>query len=539
MNEARPLKQADPATKSNILEVSGLTIGTGSGFEAVRGIDFAIAPGEVMAVVGESGSGKTATGRALLGLLPPGLQVLSGSARFRGSDMPVDRPDKLRPLRGPGIGMVFQEPMTSLNPALNIGRQMAEGLALHRKMRPAEIRAHSIAMLQRVGIEDATNCLRAFPHEFSGGMRQRIMLASVMALRPALLVADEPTTALDTLTQAEVLDLMMELTREHGTAVMLITHNLGLVARYANRAIVMHEGRIVEKGDARTLLSAPREAYTRRLVDALPRRAPARPPVAETEPLIAAHGLEVGFVGRRRFFRRGRGVQAVRGVELAIRPGEVVALVGGSGSGKTTLGRAMLRLVESTGGAITFRGAEVTRAGARDLRQFRQDCQIIFQDPYSSLDPRMRVGAIIGEALRLSSLTSAETTRRVDTALDEVRLAGLGRRFPHELSGGQRQRVAIARALVRRPAFVVADEPVSALDMTIQKQVLTLLRELQERHGFACLFISHDLAAVEEIADRVAVMQHGLIVEEGPRDSIFDAPRHAYTRALLAAAPRL
>jgi peptide/nickel transport system ATP-binding protein len=539
MNEARPLKHSDPTTKTNIIEVSGLTIGTGTGFEAVCGIDFAVAPGEVMAVVGESGSGKTATGRALLGLLPPGLQVLGGRARFSGLDMPIDQPDRLRPLRGPGIGMVFQEPMTSLNPALNIGRQMAEGLALHRKMRPAEIRAHSIAMLKRVGIEDAENCLRAFPHEFSGGMRQRIMLASVMALRPALLIADEPTTALDTLTQAEVLDLMMELTREHGTAVMLITHNLGLVARYANRAIVMHEGRIAEKGDAQTLLSAPREAYTRRLVDALPRRAPARPPVAETEPLIAARGLEVSFVGRRRFFRRGRSVQAVRGVDLAIRPGEVVALVGGSGSGKTTLGRAMLRLIDCTGGAITFGGADVTHSTGRGLRQFRHDCQIIFQDPYSSLDPRMRVGAIVGEALRLSGLSSAEVTRRVVTALEEVRLEGLGSRFPHELSGGQRQRVAIARALIRRPAFVVADEPVSALDMTIQKQVLTLLRELQERHGFACLFISHDLSAVEEIADRVTVMQNGRIVEEGTRDAIFDAPQHDYTRALLEAAPRI
>jgi peptide/nickel transport system ATP-binding protein len=539
MNEAGPLNRSGSAEAVSVLDVSGLTIGTGTGFEAVRGIDFAIAPGEVMAVVGESGSGKTATGRALLGLLPPGLQVLGGKARFRDAQLPIDRPDRLRPLRGPGIGMVFQEPMTSLNPALSIGKQMAEGLALHRKMGPAEIRAHSISMLERVGIDGAEDCLRAFPHEFSGGMRQRIMLASVMALRPSLLVADEPTTALDTLTQAEVLDLMMELTREHGTAVMLITHNLGLVARYANRAIVMHEGRIVEEGGARDLLSRPQENYTRRLVEALPRRAPARPPVTEAEPLIEARGLEVRFEGRRRFFRRGRGVQAVRGVDLTIRPGEVVALVGGSGSGKTTLGRAMLRLIDSAGGTISFRGKDVTQARGRGLRAFRQDCQIIFQDPYSSLDPRMRVGAIVGEALRLSRLSSAEIARRVDTALDEVRLEGLGRRFPHELSGGQRQRVAIARALVRRPAFVVADEPVSALDMTIQKQVLTLLRELQERHGFACLFVSHDLAAVEEIADRVAVMQHGLIVEEGSRDTIFDHPDHAYTRALLDAAPRL
>ena len=539
MNAPSPQSRPAATDRQYVLEVRGLTVGTGAGFEAVCGIDFGVAPGEVMAVVGESGSGKTATGRALLGLLPPGLQVLGGHVRFRGADLPVDRPDRLRPLRGPGIGMVFQEPMTSLNPALSIGTQMAEGLALHRRMGAAEIRAHSIAMLERVGIEGAAECLRAFPHEFSGGMRQRIMLASVMALQPALLIADEPTTALDTLTQAEVLDLMMELTSAHGTAVMLITHNLGLVARYADRAIVMHEGRIVEEGRARDLLARPREDYTRRLVDALPRRSPARPPVTDAQPLIAAEGLEVHFAGRRRMFRRGRAVQAVRGVDLAIRPGEVVALVGGSGSGKTTLGRAMLRLVDSTGGALKFRGTDVTRATGRALRGFREDCQIVFQDPYSSLDPRMRVGAIVGEALRLSALTPAETAARVAAALEEVRLDGLAGRFPHELSGGQRQRVAIARALVRRPAFVVADEPVSALDMTIQKQVLTLLRELQERHGFACLFVSHDLSAVEEIADRVAVMQHGLIVEEGPRDAIFDHPRHAYTRALLDAAPRL
>jgi len=522
-----------------VLQVRGLTVGTGTGFQAVRGIDFAIDAGEVLAVVGESGSGKTATGRALMGLLPPGLKVLGGVVRFRGADLPIDRPERLRPMRGPGIGMVFQEPMTSLNPALTIGRQMAEGLALHRRMRPAEIRDLSIAMLERVGIKGAGDCLRAHPHEFSGGMRQRIMLASVMALRPALLIADEPTTALDTLTQAEVLDLMMELTREHGTAVMLITHNLGLVARYAARAMVMHQGRIVETGGARDLLAAPRQDYTRQLVAALPRRGPARPPVTDTAPLIAAEGLRVDFAGRQRLFRRGRSVRAVQGVDLAIRPGEVVALVGGSGSGKTTLGRALLRLIPTSGGAVRFRGADVTRASGSALGAFRQACQIVFQDPYSSLDPRMRVGAIVAEALRGFGMARPVIVTRVAEALTEVSLDGLADRFPHELSGGQRQRVAIARALVRRPAFVVADEPVSALDMTIQKQVLQLLRDLQARHGFACLFVSHDLAAVEEIADRVAVMQDGRIVEEGSRDAIYDDPTHPYTRALLAAAPRI
>jgi peptide/nickel transport system ATP-binding protein len=320
---------------------------------------------------------------------------------------------------------------------------------------------------------------------------------------------------------------------------MLITHNLGLVARYAARALVMHRGRIVETGSARALLAAPRQDYTRALVAALPRRGPARPPVTDAAPVIEAEALRVDFAGRRRLFRAGRRVQAVRGVDLAIRPGEVLALVGGSGSGKTTLGRALLRLIPASGGTLRFRGADVTRARGAALGAFRQSCQIVFQDPYSSLDPRMRVGAIVAEALRGLGMARPVIAARVTEALAEVQLDGLADRFPHELSGGQRQRVAIARALVRRPAFVVADEPVSALDMTIQKQVLTLLRNLQARHGFACLFVSHDLAAVEEVADRVAVMQEGRIVEEGPRDRIYDAPAHPYTRALLAASPRV
>jgi peptide/nickel transport system ATP-binding protein len=370
-------------------------------------------------------------------------------------------------------------------------------------------------------------------------MRQRIMLASVMLLKPRLLIADEPTTALDTLTQADVLDLMLELTRENGTAVMLITHNLGLVARYAQRALVMQRGRMVEEGPARALLAAPREAYTRELVDALPRRAPPRPSATGRAPLLAAKGLEVSFAGRRRFFARGRGVQAVKGVDLTIHEGEVVALVGGSGSGKTTLGRAMLRLIEPSGGQVLFRGEDVTRTTGRALHAFRMACQIVFQDPYSSLDPRMKVGAIVAEALRFSPGSAAEQRASAEAMLAEVGLGGLEGRFPHELSGGQRQRVAIARALVRKPAFVVADEPVSALDMTVQKQVLDLMRRLQRSYGFACLFVTHDLTVVEEIADRVVVMQSGAIVEQGTVAEIFDRPQHLYTKALLDAAPRL
>jgi peptide/nickel transport system ATP-binding protein len=523
-----------------LLAVEGLSIGTAHGIDVVHDVSFGIEAGEVLAIVGESGSGKTATGRAIMGLLPSGLGVTGGSVFFDGQRLDLAAPENLRHVRGLGIGMVFQEPMVSLNPAHRIGDQLAEGLKLHTRLSPADIRAACFAMLSRVGIGDPENCFRAYPHEFSGGMRQRIMLASVMLLKPKLLIADEPTTALDTLTQGEVLDLMAELTREYGTAVLLITHNLGLVARYADRAMVMRHGRIVEQGPARALLRHPQEAYTKDLIDALPSRSPARAIRADAPILLEAMGVTVDFPGRRRFLSKGRAVQAVKGVDLTVREGEVVALVGGSGSGKTTLGRALLRLVETSAGQILFRGQDVTRLAGPALLPFRRACQIVFQDPYSSLDPRMRIGAIVMEALRTEAhLSDTEKLRLTETALADVALEGYQARFPHQLSGGQRQRVAIARALVRQPAFVMADEPVSALDMTIQKQVLSLLKELQVKRQFACLFISHDLAAVEEIADRVVIMQTGVIIEHGTRDEVFDRPQQPYTRALLAAAPRV
>jgi peptide/nickel transport system ATP-binding protein len=505
----------------SLLSVETLVVQAGAR-RVVDGVSFAVAPGEVLAIVGESGSGKSATARAILGLLPPGLVRTGGLIRFERTEV-----GDAKRLRGRGIGMVFQEPMTSLNPAMTIATQLGEAHRLHFRTSRAETEEACAAMLRRVGIDPAR--ARAFPHEFSGGMRQRIMLASVMLLKPRLLIADEPTTALDTLTQAEVLDLMMGLTRDEGTAVLLITHNLGLVSRYAGRAVVMQHGRVVEEGAAAPLLAAPREAYTRALVDALPRRMPItpRPPAP---PLVEARGLHVRYPG----------THAVQGVDLAIAPGEVVALVGGSGSGKTTLGRALLRLAPIAAGSLRFRGQDVTHAKGAALLALRLAAQVVFQDPYASLDPRMRVADIVAEPLRLpSGMAVPERARRAEAMLDQVGLGGMGGRHPHQLSGGQRQRVAIARALVRRPAFVVADEPVSALDMTVQKQVLSLLRDLQREAGFACLFVTHDLAVAEEISGRVVVMQAGAIVEEGPRDAIFDAPAHPYTRALLAAAPRL
>ncbi|MBP0445935.1 ABC transporter ATP-binding protein [Roseomonas sp. SSH11] len=521
-----------------LLLVEGLRV-EAAGLPVVQDVSFRIASGEILALVGESGSGKTATGRAILGLLPPGLARAAGAIRLEGEDLARVTPTRLRELRGGAIGMVFQEPMVSLNPAMTIGAQLGEALALHSGLSPEAQRAACIAMLRRVQIADPEGCLRAYPHEFSGGMRQRIMLAAVMLPRPRLLIADEPTTALDNLAQAEVLDLMVELARENGTAVLLVTHNLGLVSRYADRALVMQRGRVVEEGPARRLLSAPREDYTRLLVSAMPQRLP-RPPRMPSEVLLEARGLTVDYPGRTRLFRRLPGKRAVRGVDLAIERGETVALVGGSGSGKTTLGRAMLRLVQPSGGQLLFRGQDVTRGAGGAVRDFRLACQIVFQDPYSSLDPRQRIGEIVAEPLRHEpGLSAAERAARVAETFDAVGLPGMDRRFPHQLSGGQRQRVAIARAIVRRPALVVADEPVSALDMTVQKQILTLIRTLQAERGFACLFISHDLGAVAEVADRVLVMQDGAIVEQGPRDAIFDAPQHPYTRALLDATPRL
>ncbi|MEJ8574180.1 ABC transporter ATP-binding protein [Microbaculum marinum] len=522
------------------LEISGLKVTVGAKGEAiVDNLDLVVEGGEIVAVVGESGSGKTMAARAILDLLPSPLTVASGRIRLAGEDLVKMAPARLRRIRGAHIGMVFQEPMVSLNPSMTIGRQMAEGLRLHTKLPAAEIRDRILAMLERIRIPDPQRCLSAYPHEFSGGMRQRIMLASVMLLKPDLLIADEPTTALDTLVQREVLDLMVELARENGTAVLLISHDLGMVSHYARRVVVMQAGKAVETGLSGDVLRNPRNAYTRRLVDALPRRGAARSPGdAFGGALVELEDIVIDYPGRQRMFRRDPPKRAVDGVSLQVRRGETLALVGASGSGKTTLGRSLVGLLAPTAGRIVFHAEEGGETRPRDKIGGGRDTQIIFQDPYSSLDPRQRVFDIVAEPLRHArDMNRGQRAARVREVLAEV---GLGEdfaaRLPHQLSGGQRQRVAIARAIVRRPAFVVADEPVSALDMTVQKQILALFRDLQSRYGFACLFVSHDLGAVEQVADRVAVMQDGRIVETGERDEVFDRPKHPYTRALLDAA---
>jgi peptide/nickel transport system ATP-binding protein len=511
-----------------------------SGRRVVDQASLEVRSGELVGIVGESGSGKTLLARSLMRLEPAAIRHAGGRIEIEGRDVHAMAPSELRAMRGGRVGMVFQEPMTSLNPAMKIGRQLEEGLARHRGHSAQERRRLITGMLARVGIADHDHALNAYPHEFSGGMRQRIMLASVMLLKPALLIADEPTTALDALVQREVVELMVELARSEQTAVLMISHDLSMVARYTDRVIVMSEGRIVEEGPTADLMARPQHPYTRKLLDAMPRRLPAKS-VGSGAPLVDIRQLTVDYAPRGSLFRRGAHKRALHGIDLSVQPGEVLAVVGGSGSGKTTLGRVIAGLVSATEGEVRFEGSLVNDRRAGAWRDYRLNCQMVFQDPYSSLDPRMTIGAAVGEALRhVPGLTSAQKADRIVQSLEEVGLPrSFATRLPHELSGGQRQRVAIARAIVRRPKFVIADEPVSALDMTVRAQILDLFADLQRKHGFACLFISHDLAVVEQIADRVVVLQEGRIVEQGSRDAIFDRPQHAYTRTLLSAIPAL
>ena len=531
-----------------LLSVQGLRIERDApgGDPLVADLSFTLAAGERLGIVGESGSGKTLATRAVPRLLAPGLRITSGRIEFDGRDLGQADEADLRAMRGAGVGLVFQEPMTSLNPAIKVGEQLAEGLRLHTDLDDGEIRLRSIAMLERVRIADPAGCLDRHPHEFSGGMRQRIMLASVLLLKPRLLIADEPTTALDTLSQRDVLEIMRELTAELGTGLILITHDLGIVARYTDQVLVMEKGVLVEQGPTDRVLAAPRHPYTQRLVAALPRRAEARPAAASggaaapAAPVLEASGVSVDYPGKPGFFRRGAARRVVEGVNLSVAAGEIVALVGASGSGKTTLGRAALDLVAPSAGEIRFDGVALAAMDSAQRRRFRREAQLVFQDPFSSLDPRMRIGAIVAATLRhLPGVSRGERRARVAAALESVGLSGFANRYPHQMSGGQRQRVAIARAIVSEPRLVVADEPVSALDLTIQRQVLELFQKLQEERGFACLFITHDLAVVDQVADRVAVMESGRIVEEGPTALILDSPSHDYTRRLLEATPTL
>lgn len=511
--------------------------------EAVKGIDLEVQPGEVLALVGESGSGKSVTAMAILKLLPRSATV-TGSIRLSGRELLPLPESEMNAVRGAEISMVFQEPMTALNPSMRIGDQITEAILNHRKISKAEAWERAVEMLQRVGIPDPARRAKSYPHELSGGQRQRVVIAIALACEPQLIIADEPTTALDVTVQAEILDLIRRLAAESGTAFLLVTHNMGVVADIADRVAVMFRGTMVEVGDTRSVLTAPREDYTKKLLSAVP----SLPDIAsvverEPEPELPAAVLELDAASVT-YRRGGRPFLALDGVSLRIAPGEILGLVGESGSGKSTLGRAALGLLPLSSGSMTLFGQKVGRGGVsgRRERELRGRVGAIFQDPGSSLDPRMTVGEAIAEPLlvqRRRFPTTASTRRtRVAELLDAVELpTNYASRYPHELSGGQRQRIGLARAIALEPELIIADEPTSALDVSVQAAVLEVLRTLQEKMHFACLFISHDLAVVHEISDRVAVMLKGEIVETGSADEVLLAPQHPYSKRLLASVP--
>ncbi len=521
----------------SLVEVENLSVAFGPK-RVVTDISFTLDRGEALALVGESGSGKSLTALSLLRLLPRGGTNPGGTIRLDGQSMIGAPPDVLHNARGGLAGMVFQEPMTSLNPLHRIGRQVAEAITLHREQPRDAVRARVVAVLAEAGFPDAATRLDAFPHQLSGGQRQRVMIAMALANDPALLIADEPTTALDVTIQSHILNLLAGLKASRGLALLLITHDLRIVRRYADKVCVMKGGEVVEAGPVRSVFGAPAHPYTRSLLDAVPRGSP--DPLAAGAPvLMQIDNAKVHFPVRRGLFRRVAAVvRAVDGVSLTIHAGETLGLVGESGSGKTTLALAALRL-EPVEGRIVFAGENLVTLGRRALRKMRARMQIVFQDPFGSLSPRMTVGDIVAEGLDVHepSLVPTDRARRVMEVLEEVGLpADSMERYPHEFSGGQRQRIAIARALVLKPALIVLDEPTSALDMSVQAQIVALLRTLRDRHDLAYLFISHDLKVVRALAHRVVVLRHGKIVEEGPADQIFEAPQQEYTRTLMRAA---
>lgn len=530
-----------------LLEIRGLSVSyrtRGGTVAAVRGVDLDVWPGQVTAVVGESGSGKSTTAHAVTRLLAANGTIDAGTVRFGRYDLAALSEAELRTVRGAQIGLVPQDPTVSLNPVKRIGEQVAEVLRIHGLATRRSAAAEAVGVLERAGLPDAAVRARQYPHELSGGMRQRALIAVAIAARPRLIIADEPTSALDVTVQRVILDHLQRLTEESGTAILLVTHDLGVAADRAQRLVVMEQGTVVEAGETRAVLTGPRHAYTRRLLAEAPSmttartRTPVAAAPADATPLVETRNLVKEF----RLPSAGGGtrtLRAVDGVSLTVRRGQTLALVGESGSGKSTTARLVLRLADATSGQILFDGTDVTAVKGAGARQLRRRAQLVYQNPYASLDPRFSIGEVITEPLRAFKVgDGASRLARARELLDRVALpASTLERRPAELSGGQRQRVAIARALALSPDLVVCDEPVSALDVSVQAQVLDLLAELQADTGVAYLFISHDLAVVRQIAHQVAVMRAGRVVETGPPGDLFTDPRHAYTRELLAAIP--
>ena len=621
MTVTEPARAPEPATpRSPILEVDDLsvTFGTATGpVTVVDGVGFSVAPGETLGIVGESGSGKSVTSLAIMGLIPPrAARVRAKTLRFAGRDLNAISRAEMRALRGSELSMVFQEPMTSLNPAYTIGNQIAETVRAHQKVSRREAKVRAVEMLDQVGIPDPHRRVKDYPHAFSGGMRQRAMIAMALSCDPKLLIADEPTTALDVTIQAQILDLLRSLQAERDMAVVFVTHDLGVVAEICDRVIVMYAGQIVEQSEVSDLFARPRHPYTEGLLDSLPQTAApgdplpvipgqvprpgALPPGCRFGPrcgytrevctatqalvpvgaslarcvrhgeltlagtraaamvaepaddgvgevsqsqdpaLLSVTGLAKGFPVRSAVLRRTVGqVRAVDGIDFSVAAGETLGLVGESGSGKSTVARLVLRLIEPTSGTVALDGADITKMAGRALKASRRDMQIVFQDPYSSLDPRATVAETVGEPLEVHlRMRGRARDERVGELLTQVGLdPRLMQRYPHEFSGGQRQRIALARALALEPKLLVLDEPVSSLDVSTQSQVVNLLSELQERLGLSYLFIAHDLSVVRHISDRIAVMYLGRIVEQGPAAEVYERPRHPYTEALLSAIP--
>jgi peptide/nickel transport system ATP-binding protein len=528
------------AEAAPVLAIEGLTVALPKGSDrphAIEDIGFSVGAGEIVCVVGESGSGKSVTAQTVMGLLPRELSATAGVVRLEGENVLAATPARLRDLRGTRMAMIFQEPMTALNPVMTVGDQIAEVLEIHTSLSEADRRQRVLQIMRAVHLPEPERLIDVYPHQISGGQRQRIMIAAALVLDPALLIADEPTTALDVTTQAQILRLIRELQGRRGTGVLFITHDFGVVAEIAHRVVVMQSGRIVETGARDDVLRRPQSDYTRMLIASVPSLKP--PPRApKTGPVALATERLSKTYGTRGLLLRGRVVKAAEGVDIIVRRGETVGIVGESGSGKTTVARCVARLVEPTSGAIRIGGVDVAHLPESQLRAHRRHVQIVFQDPYRSLNPRRTVGASIVEGPMNFGLAEAEAKNRARRLMALVGLAPDSLdRYPHQFSGGQRQRIAIARALAMEPQLLIADEPVSALDVSVQAQVLKLLDDVRQRFDLAVLFITHDLRVAAQVCDRIAVMQRGIVVEQGTAAEVFASPKHEYTRALFEAAP--